>query len=90
MKVWVDNRRVPPPDWVWSWTPGGALAMLRTGLVECISLPPDQQQTSFEVVDWMADHCWPSSVLMHSRSSGIGKIRVWRPKSPEKDAESRP
>ena len=58
MKVWLDDRREPPPGWVWVKTPAETIALLEAGGVDELSLDHDlglwdddgREQTGYDVL----------------------------------------
>lgn len=76
MKLWVDAKREPDVDWVWTRTVRGAVAMLAGGNVERISFAPDQRDLVSEVVDWMiAAEIHPDRREVHPRHGGVKNPR---------------
>lgn len=75
MKVWLDKKRQPDVDWVWSKTVEGALTMLRGGCVEKISFAPDQPDLVAPVVDWMIKNEYDPKRAVHSVTAKAKKYR---------------
>lgn len=75
MKVWLDSRRQPDVDWVWSKTSHGAIVMLSGGCVEKISFAPDQPHLVEPVVDWMIENDSTSRRAMHKTGARAKKHR---------------
>src|SRR6267378_187556 len=63
MKVWLDDRRPPPPDSTWTWVklPEDAIKLLETEEVEVISFDHDlgiidgEELTGYTVVLWIEE-----------------------------------
>lgn len=61
MKVWLDDRREPPPGWMWVTTPAEAIELVQAGEVEELSLDHDlalwdnegREQTGYDVLAWI-------------------------------------
>ena len=61
MKVWLDDRREAPAGWLHVRTPDEAIALLRSGQVEEISLDHDlglfttegKEWTGYAVLEWL-------------------------------------
>lgn len=85
MKLWLDAKREPDVDWVWSKTAHGAIVMLRGGCVEKISFAPDQREMINEVLDWMIENESRADRTIHPRNGGVkysrGLVKVTVPKS---------
>lgn len=75
MKIWLDTKRQPDVDWVWSKTPAGAITMLAGGCVEKISFAPDQPNLVGPVVDWMIEQDSPARTAVHSPTAKAKKPR---------------
>jgi hypothetical protein len=71
MKVWLDARREPEVDWVWSRTVQGAITMLRGGCVDRVSFAPDQPDFVEAVVDWMIDNDVHPRRGVHTHEGGV-------------------
>ena len=82
MKLWLDDRRQPPPDWVWVTTPEETIALLETGEVEELSLDHDlglwnkdgQELTGYDVLLWIEHQVvlhgfQPPALAVHSANS---------------------
>lgn len=82
MKLWVDAKREPEPQWVWAKTAHCAIVMLRGGNVERISFAPDQRKIVAPVVDWMIENNVHPSRTTHKRSDGVkfprGMLQITR------------
>ena len=83
MKVWLDDRRDPPPGWVWVQTPDETIALLEAGSVEELSLDHDlglwdangREQTGYDVLLWIEEQVVlhgfrPPVLAVHSANSG--------------------
>lgn len=70
MKLWVDSRRQPTVDWVWSQTAGGAIALLGGGCVERISLPPERGLRS-EICSWIEESGHQIEIEVHDRRTPV-------------------
>ncbi len=75
-KLWVDDEREAPLDWMWAKTIDGAIALLERSRVEHLSLDysliKTDGRTTDEIMYWLQDHPdrWPSeSIVCHSDSS---------------------
>lgn len=70
MKLWLDDIRYPPSDWVWVKTVDQAISFLDAGLVDEVSLDNDLgegQPEGKKVVLHMAEHGnWPETVRVHT------------------------
>jgi hypothetical protein len=62
VKVWLDDVREAPDDWVHVKTPEEAIDLLRSGEVEEISLDhdlglatPESERTGYEVLAWLEE-----------------------------------
>jgi hypothetical protein len=75
MKVWLDSRRQPDVDWVWSQTSTGAVILLRGGCVEKISFAPDQPDLVEPVVDWMIENGVTTGRATHKTTARAKKHR---------------
>ena len=75
MKLFLDKKRQPDVDWVWSKTVGGAIAMLKGGCVEKISFAPDQPDLVAPVVDWMIENESTSKRAVHPTGARAKKYR---------------
>ncbi len=72
MKLWVDAKREPDPDWVWAKTDHCAIVMLKGGNVDRVSFAPDQRKLVAPVVDWMIENnVHPARRDVHKRSDGV-------------------
>lgn len=72
MKIWVDAKRQPEPNWVWAKMPCSAIALLSGGNVEHISFAPDQRKLVKEVVEWMVvNNVHPRIREVHKRNAGV-------------------
>ena len=73
MKVYLDDERETPDGWVRSYWPDEAIALLKTGRVEQISLDhdlgDDDRGTGYDVVIWLEEQ-----VIVHGMTPPI--IRV--------------
>ena len=65
MKLFLDAKRQPDVDWVWSRTAHGAITMLKGGCVEKISFAPDQPNLVEPVLDWMIENDSPADRAIH-------------------------
>ena len=83
MKLWLDAKREPEVDWVWSRTAQGAITMLRGGCVEKISFAPDQSKMINEVLDWMIENESRAARSIHPLKGGVlhprGFLRLNKP-----------
>jgi hypothetical protein len=93
VKVWLDDRRPPPPDpqtWVWVRTPAEAIALLETAAVTELSLDHDlglldgeREVTGYDVVLWLEEAVAtrgfvpPAEIRVHS-SNPAGAERMER------------
>lgn len=76
MKVWLDAKREPDPDWVWCKAECSAIAMLKGGNVEYISFAPDQRKLVAAVTDWMIENdVHPERREIHKRTDGVKSPR---------------
>lgn len=75
MKLWVDAEREPDVDWVWSKTEASAIAFLKGGNVELISLAPDQPELVGLVTDWMNDNDAHPEREAHDTTGGVKNPR---------------
>jgi hypothetical protein len=75
MKLWLDDIRLPPKDFVWAKTAEEAIAHLATGDVTLCSLDHDLEAdlTGYDVLEWMercvAEGIWYGplpTILVHS------------------------
>lgn len=78
MKLWLDDIRLPPKDFVWAKTAEEAIAHLATGDVDLCSLDHDLDEsvstlTGYDVLEWMercvAEGIWYGplpTILVHS------------------------
>ena len=75
MKVFLDDLRTPPPDWILVAWPEEAIALLKTGQVTDISLDhdlgDDERGTGYDVLLWIEEavalHGFqPPSITIHS------------------------
>lgn len=86
MKLWLDSRREPEVDWVWSRTAQGAITFLRGGCVDRISFAPDQGDAVEAVVDWMIDNDVHPRRGTHDHDGGVrlprGFLRIPRQETP--------
>ncbi|MEL6713221.1 MAG: cyclic-phosphate processing receiver domain-containing protein [Planctomycetota bacterium] len=59
MRVFLDDERTPPDGWTLVRWPEEAIALLRTGRVEALSLDhdlgDDERGTGYDVVLWLED-----------------------------------
>lgn len=77
IKLWIDEKREPDVDWVWTRTVAGTIAMLKGGCVDRISFAPDQRDLVSDVVDWMIDHeVHPARREIHPRSAKAKNPRM--------------
>ena len=79
MKLWLDDNRVPPIDYIWVKTAPEAIQYLMSGLVEEASLDHDlgllDCGTGYDVVLFL-EQCpqfWPDHVAVHSRNPVASK-----------------
>ena len=75
MKLWLDAKREPEPQWVWAKTAHCAIVMLKGGCVDKISFAPDQRAIVAPVVDWMIDNDVHPHRATHKRGDGVGEPR---------------
>lgn len=75
VKLWLDDVRLPPKDFVWVKTAEEAIAILATGDVVLCSLDHDLEtdMTGYDVLEWMercvAEGIWYGqlpTILVHS------------------------
>ena len=72
MKLWLDAKREPDPDWVWCKAECSAIAMLKGGCVDHISFAPDQRKLVSAVTDWMiVNDVHPRRREVHRRNDGV-------------------
>lgn len=80
LKVWLDDTRPAPPDWVWCQTVDAAKVLLQTGKVDDLSLDHDlgtTKATGYDLCVWMADkHHWPANKPTVHSQNPIGAIRM--------------
>src|ERR1035437_3768958 len=82
MKVWLDDRREPPLDFVWVKTPAETITLLEAGEVEELSLDHDlglwdddgRELTGYDVLLWIEEqvvlHGYrPPRLSVHSANS---------------------
>src|SRR6476620_10392792 len=83
MRVWLDDRRVPPdPSWVWVKTPEEVIELLKTGEVVEVSLDHDlgilegeREQTGYDVLLWLEEKVAtegfspPTTISVHSANA---------------------
>lgn len=78
MKVYLDDERQTPDGWVRVYWPDEAIALLKTGRVECISLDhdlgDDTRGTGYDVVLWVEEMVAtsgfrPPLILVHSANT---------------------
>jgi hypothetical protein len=103
MKVWVDDRREPPPGWVWVKTPAETIALLDSGEVDELSLDHDlglwdddgREQTGYDVLLWIEEqvvlHGYrPPALAVHSANSAARERMERAIKSIGRYAERQP
>lgn len=78
MKVYLDDERITPDGWVRVFWPDEAIALLKTGQVQHISLDhdlgDDQRGTGYDVVLWIeqavaTENFTPPTMAVHSANS---------------------
>ena len=82
MKVWLDDRREPPPGWVWVKTPAETITLLEACEVEELSLDHDlglfgedgREETGYDVLLWIEEQVVlhgfrPPTLAVHSANS---------------------
>lgn len=79
MKLWLDDWRLPPIDWVWAKTAEDAIAYLKTGDVEEASLDHDLGACpacldGLTAEQWMEKHTYQS--MPHCDHFGTGTTVV--------------
>lgn len=71
-KLWVDDEREAPLDWMWAKTNAGAIDLLRRMPIVHLSLDFSLVgETTDEIMHWLHDHPahWPTgSITCHSSS----------------------
>lgn len=75
MKVWLDDERVAPPNWVWCITPGDVIRLLATGDVTDLSLDndlglEDPNEVGELVVRWLEEK------VFNNRSFKVPNINI--------------
>ncbi len=93
MKVFLDDERATPEGWTRVWWPDEAIALLKTGKVEEISLDhdlgDDERGTGYDVVLWIEEAVAtqgfkPPRMTVHSANSSarqkmeMGIAAIWR------------
>lgn len=86
MKVWLDDRRPAPEEWVHVRTPEEAIELLRAGGVEELSLDHDlgldvggRERTGYDVLLWLEQEVAagrarpPAAMAVHS--GNVGAVR---------------
>ena len=78
MNLYLDDTRDAPPGWVLVRTADECVDVLRSGVVESLSLDHDlaaehyagkegREATGYHVVMWMAEHSvWPAKITLHT------------------------
>ena len=103
MKVWLDDRREPPPGWVWVTTPAETIALLEAGEVDELSLDHDlglwddngRELTGYDVLAWIEEQVVlhgfrPPALAVHSANSAA-RMRMERAiESIARSAERKP
>jgi hypothetical protein len=84
MRVYLDDVRQPPPDWVLVRTAAEAIALLQDGRVTELSLDHDLggDRTGMEVLNWIEEavvegNFQPPELLVHS-SNPVGRANLQR------------
>lgn len=79
MKLCVDAKRQPPPEWAWAKMSCSAIAFLSGGNVEHITFAPDQRKLVKEVIEWMiANNVHPRIHEVHKRTFGVNTPLIVR------------
>ena len=80
MKLWLDDTRPAPPDWVWCQSIEAAKTLLRTGKVESASLDHDlglNKKTGYDLCMWMVENnTWPTNKPTVHSANPVGAIRM--------------
>lgn len=67
MRVYLDDIRIPPSDWVWVKWPKDAIKLLKTGRVTELSLDhdlgDDNKDTGYDVLLWMEEQVATTSFI---------------------------
>jgi hypothetical protein len=86
MKLWLDDIREAPPDWVRVYWPEEAIAHLKKGTVSHVSLDhdlgDDARGTGYDVIRWIEEAVVttafvPPVIAIHS-ANPVGRERMLR------------
>lgn len=75
MKLWLDDQRKPPKDWIWVKTPNDCIEALQSFFVDILSLDHDlgifvdeKEETGYDVLCWLEQNLvyMPNEVLIHT------------------------
>lgn len=70
MKLWVDDLRPPPRNWLWATTSQGAISLLEAFSWQEISFDHDLggDDTTRPIVLWLCEHpkFWPPVIHIHT------------------------
>ena len=84
MRVYLDDERATPPGWVRVYWPDEAIALLRSGQVQELSLDhdlgDDARGTGYDVILWLEnavalEHFVPPVIHVHSANSAA-RVRM--------------
>ena len=92
LKVWLDDFREAPPGWVHVRSPDEAIALLRSGAVEEISLdhdlglftPEGREWTGYAVLEWLEREValgtatFPLPLMAIHSANPVGRRRMQR------------